>query len=117
MALLLSVVGLSALYFTGVNGFTTFYIGIALVGIAFGSFMGVFPGFTADQFGPKNNSVNYGIMFIGFALAGYFGPSAMRSVYATDGAFQRAFLIAIAFDLVGVILTILYRLVSKKRGN
>lgn len=117
VALTLSIIGLISLYFSGTNTLVTFYLGIALVGIAFGSFMGVFPGFTADQFGPKNNSVNYGIMFIGFALAGYFGPSAMRSVYATDAAYQRAFIIAIAFDVAGIVLTIIYRLIKKKRGN
>ena len=37
--------------------------------------MGVFPGFVTDAFGLKYNSVNYGIMFIGFALAGFIGPS------------------------------------------
>ena len=71
-----------------------FYIGIISVGISFGAFMGVFPGFTADQFGTKHNSVNYGIMFIGFAISGYFGPTVMKNVYAADHSYQRAFLIA-----------------------
>ena len=74
----------------------------------------MFPGFTADQFGVKNNSVNYGIMFIGFAAAGYFGPTAMRTVYMNDGSYQRAFLIACGLSVAGVALTFVYRLVSKK---
>lgn len=89
-------------------------IGIAGVGLSFGSFMGVYPGFTADQFGAKNNSVNYGIMFIGLAAAGYFGPSAMRSIYMTDGAYARAFLIAAACGAVGFVLTFIYRIFAKK---
>ncbi|MNN97265.1 hypothetical protein D3C81_2164040 [compost metagenome] len=75
--------------------------------------MGVFPGFTADQFGAKNNSVNYGIMFIGFALAGYFGPSIMKNVYSTDGSYQRAFVIAAVFGISGFILTFVYKLAVK----
>ena len=106
--------GLCALYFCKVGAVALFYCGIAVVGICFGAFMGVFPGFTVDRFGAKNNSVNYGIMFIGFALAGYFGPSVMRQVFAADGAYQRAFLIALAFDVVGIILTFCYRVVLKK---
>ena len=51
------IAGLLLLYITGQGGFATFYIGIACIGISFGSFMGVYPGFTADQFGGKNNSV------------------------------------------------------------
>ena len=113
-ALVLSMAGLCALYFCKVGAVALFYCGIAVVGICFGAFMGVFPGFTVDRFGAKNNSVNYGIMFIGFALAGYFGPSVMRQVFATDGAYQRAFLIALAFDVVGIILTFCYRVVLKK---
>ena len=52
--------------------------------------MGVFPGFTADQFGAAHNSVNYGIMFIGFAMAGYFGPTIMKNVYYKNGFYTQA---------------------------
>lgn len=113
-ALVLSMFGLGALYLCHQGTVALFYLGIAVVGICFGSFMGVFPGFTVDRFGAKNNSVNYGIMFIGFALAGYFGPSVMRSIFAADGAYQRAFLIALVFDIAGIILTFLYRVVLNK---
>ncbi|CCL00218.1 nitrate/nitrite transporter [Clostridioides difficile] len=75
--------------------------------------MGIFPGFTVDKFGPKNNSVNYGIMFIGFAFAGYVGPAVMKNVYATDGNYQRAFIIAIVIALIGFILTFLYKYINK----
>ena len=71
IATVLGVCGLLLLYFTGQGGYATFYVGIACIGVSFGSFMGVYPGFTADQFGAKNNSVNYGIMFIGYSTPGY----------------------------------------------
>ncbi|KOS00902.1 MFS transporter, partial [Paenibacillus polymyxa] len=58
-----SVIGLTLLYFSGEGSVLTFYIGISVIGLCFGALMGVFPGFTADQFGVRNNSVNYGIMF------------------------------------------------------
>ncbi|WP_019910973.1 L-lactate MFS transporter [Paenibacillus sp. HW567] len=108
-ASLFSVVGLTLLYLSGESSVATFYIGISVIGLSFGALMGVFPGFTADQFGAKNNSVNYGIMFIGFALAGYFGPSIMRSVYSADGSYQRAFVIAAIFGITGFILTFVYK--------
>ncbi|WP_029319108.1 L-lactate MFS transporter [Butyrivibrio sp. AE3004] len=111
-ACILSVAGLLLLFISHEGSLLTFYIGLSIVGVAFGSFMGVYPGFTVDQFGPKNNSVNYGIMFIGFALAGYFGPQIMRNVYASTGAYQNAFLIASGLSLFGVILTIVYRKVK-----
>ncbi len=108
-ASLFSVVGLTLLYISGENSVVTFYIGISVIGLSFGSLMGVFPGFTADQFGAKNNSVNYGIMFIGFALAGYFGPSIMKNVYSADSSYQRAFIIAAIFGITGFILTFVYK--------
>lgn len=115
IATVLGVAGLLLLYFTGEGGYVTFYIGIAGIGLSFGSFMGVYPGFTADQFGAKNNSVNYGIMFIGLAAAGYFGPSAMRSIYRADGAYGRSFLVAAAFGAADFVLTFVYRFFTNKR--
>lgn len=113
--LVLAVAALLLLYFCPVGGFVQFYIGIALVGVCFGSFMGVYPGFTADRFGAKNNSVNYGIMFIGFALAGLIGPSIMTSVYNSSGSYAPAFLIAIGLAVVGLALSCVYRVMLKKQ--
>ena len=56
-------------------------------------------GWFNDKFGPKNNSVNYGIMFIGFALAGYFGPQIMRNIFASTNEYSNAFIIAIFIEL------------------
>ena len=108
-ACMLSIIGLLCLYLSGTGSIATFYAGISIVGISFGSFMGVYPGFTVDQFGARNNSVNYGIMFIGFALAGYFGPQIMSNVYNSSGAYQNAFLIACGLSGAGILLTLLYR--------
>lgn len=108
----LSMLGLVLLYFSGSGQYLLFYGGISVVGACFGSFMGVFPGFTADQFGSRNNSVNYGIMFIGFALAGYFGPTIMRNICRADGAYQRAFLAACALSFAGLLLTGVYRRIA-----
>lgn len=112
-ASILAVIGLLCLYMTTSGGIARFYIGVIAVGLSFGAFMGVFPGFTADQFGVKNNSVNYGIMFIGLALAGYLGPTIMRNVYGAEGTYSKAFLIASGFAAGAVVLTFLYRILKK----
>ena len=113
-ACLLSIVGLYFMYISGEGDVRTFYIGISIIGICFGSFMGVFPGFTADQFGAKNNSVNFGIMFSGFAIAGYVGPTIMTNTLKATGSYKGAFLIGIAFSIAGLLLTFAYRSVNKK---
>lgn len=113
-ACVLSIIGSGFLYVSGEGDITTFYIGISIIGICFGSFMGVFPGFTADQFGARNNSVNFGIMFIGFAIAGYVGPTIMVKVAKMTNS---AFLIAMGFSFAGLILTFIYRVVNKSTNN
>lgn len=60
-----------------------FLLGPIAIGVAFGAFMGVFPGFTADQFGTRYATVNYGVMFIGFAMAGLLGPMLMHALQSS----------------------------------
>ena len=100
----LSCVACVLLYFCGAGKNAMFYAGLSIVGFSFGSIMGIYPGYTAKQFGRKNNSVNYGIMFIGFALAGLFGPMIMNSIYGSTGIYQPAFLVSAGLGLVGLIL-------------
>ncbi|MDS0526312.1 OFA family MFS transporter [Clostridium sp. SHJSY1] len=117
VAFIIAIAGLGCLYFSGQGDVTKFYIGIISIGVSFGAFMGVFPGFTADQFGTKHNSVNYGIMFIGFAVSGYFGPTVMKNIFNVDQSYQRAFLIAIIFCIIGFGLTFVYRFVHKEEKD
>lgn len=117
LACVLSVIGLIMLYFCNKGDVVLFYTAISIVGICFGAFMGVFPGFTADQFGPKNNSVNYGIMFIGFALAGTVGPIILNKIFAATGNYKNAFLTAIVISLAGLALTFLYRRINNSKTN
>lgn len=106
---IISAIGLGVLFVSGEGHIATFYIGICIVGLCFGSIMGIYPGFTASQFGIRNNSVNYGIMFCGFAAAGYFGPTIMSSIYAFTGVYQTAFIVAMALAATGFLLTLLFK--------
>ena len=84
-------------------------VSIALVGACFGALMGIFPGFTADEFGQRNNTVNYGILFFGFALSGMLGPQVASWVMSGTGSYRSAFLIAAVVALAGFALTFLHR--------
>ena len=55
-------------------------------------------------------------MFIGFAAAGFFGPTIMKNVYTADGSYQRAFLIAVGLNSAGILLTFVYRILAKRRS-
>ena len=110
-----SLVASVVLFFCTESSMILFYVCLALVGFAFGSIMGIYPGFTAQRFGRKYNSVNYGIMFIGFALAGLFGPTVINNIFQSTGRYQPAFLVAAALAVVGEILIIFLRRSAKKR--
>lgn len=114
-ALVCALAGLSILYVCGmVPSLTLFALGVILIGICFGTFMGVFPGFCTDQFGTRNNTVNYGIMWIGFSAAGILGPSVLTSIHNATGSYQGAFLVAIAMAALGLALSFAYRKMTRE---
>ncbi len=49
----LAIVALLMLYLSGAGIAVLFYVGICMIGLCFGAFMGVYPAFTASQFGSK----------------------------------------------------------------
>lgn len=112
-AFVLEIAGLAILFTTGEGDTIRFMASVSVIGICFGALMGVYPGFTADQFGPRNNSVNYGIMFIGFAIAGYFGPSTCGKLLASTGSYGTAFIVSMLLALVGITLTFAYKKIKK----
>ncbi len=80
LALIASLSGLAALAFASAETVALFYAGLAAVGFSLGAFMGIYPGFTAQEFGTRHNSVNFAVMFLGFALAGTVGPCLMTQL-------------------------------------
>ena len=108
-AFILEIIGLGLLFLTGEGSTILFMAAVSIIGVCFGALMGVYPGFTADQFGPRNNSVNYGIMFIGFAIAGYFGPTVCGKILGATGTYGTAFIVSAAIALVGIVLTMVYK--------
>lgn len=115
LGLMLSLLGLILLYRTGSGNFLQFYIGISLIGISFGTIMGVYPAFTAEQFGMKNNSVNYGILFVGFSLASFIGPMMMKKLYALQGIYNNAFLVAGGLVILGMLLLFILKKIIRSK--
>ena len=111
---LLLVAGMMALCMAKGSALGLFLGGLLVTGFCFGSVMGIYPGFTALQFGARHNSVNYGIMFIGFALAGIVGPVMMNGLYGLFGSYVPAFLVAALLAATGAALTRVYASVTGK---
>lgn len=117
-ALIMALIGLSCLYLCGITSSVgLLFVGVMLTGVCFGTFMGVFPGFCTDQFGAKYNTVNYGIMWIGFSVAGIIGPSILTNVFRVTNSYQGAFVIAFIIALVGLGLSFVYRRIVRCAQN
>ncbi|MDO4621222.1 MAG: MFS transporter, partial [Lachnospiraceae bacterium] len=110
---ILAIVALGLLFICKEGSVAIFYVGICLIGVCFGAFMGIYPGFTSDNFGVKNSSINYGIMFIGFSASGLAAPLIISNIYKTTGAYQKAFIVAIVMAAVGLALSFMYRALEK----
>ena len=105
LLLIFAIVGLFLLVVTGEGSVLTFYLGICIIGICFGGFMGIYPGFTNARFGAKYSSVNFGIMFIGFAFSGFAAPVTIGRIFAAAGTYVPAYFVALALTGLGIVLT------------
>lgn len=112
--LVCSFVGVLLIGMVKDGNYLLFGVGISMVGMGFGTFLGVYPGLTADRFGAKHQNVNYGIVFIGFALAGLIAPNVASAAYVNSGSYRLAFYAAMALAVAGLLLTVLLQAMIKK---
>lgn len=97
---------------TSVAGFAVAIVGI---GLCFGGTMGIFPSLVGEKFGMKYYGVNYGVTFIGYSGAAFFGPRIANTVAAANnGMFTNAFYIALVISLVGFALTFVFKAMENK---
>lgn len=97
---------------TSVVGFAVAIFGI---GLCFGGTMGIFPSIVGEKFGMKFYGVNYGVTFIGYSGAAFFGPRIANGVAAANnGMFTNAFYIALVISLVGFALTFIFKAMENK---
>lgn len=98
------------------SGTSSFAIGIIILGLCFGGVMGVFPPMVMENYGPRNQGVNYGIVFTGYSLAAFFGPKVAANMAATNnGNFTMAFYVAIGIAVVGVVINSIYIKLSRNK--
>jgi MFS transporter, OFA family, oxalate/formate antiporter len=98
---------------------TTTYPGvvgcIAAVGFCYGGFLALMGPVTADVFGRTYLGVNFGIMFFTVAISSFVGPRVAAVVAdANGGSFSKAFLIAAAISVLGLVLVGLHVLLLRR---
>lgn len=84
---------------------------ILLIGSTFGGYLGLFPSFCADSFGPRNMSLNFAILFTAFSTAALLAPLIGARV-------ANAFYLTAALSLLGCFLTFGYMVyLGRKPGR
>ena len=90
-------------------------IGVMMVALSFGGFLGSFPGITAENWGIQHAGSNYGWMFTAYGVAALFGPQLGTKIKeANNGDYTTAFFIVIGMAVAGILLQLYYNVKSKK---
>lgn len=77
---------------------------VVFIGLCYGGYLGLFPSMCADAFGPKNLTLNYGLLFSAFSIAGALGPY-VGAKFAKEP--NTAFVIAGIICCFGLVLALL----------
>ena len=92
----------------------TLIIGIILVGFCYGTLLSVFPSITADLYGLKNYGTNYGVLYLGWGLAGVVAPMVADVIYDLNGNFHTAYIIAAGMMALMVGVNFLFKKTSAR---
>jgi len=76
-----------------------------LIGLTYGGNLSVFPATNADWFGTKHVGVNYGIVFIGWGLAGVIGPLVGNFGVQALGGYRTGFVFAAILAVIAAFMS------------
>lgn len=117
MAVIVAVSGFALSASTESGSLLIFVVFAMLIAMCYGGSMGVYPALTADAFGLKHNGVNYGIMFIGFALGGYIGPILANNLFDSTGSYSTPLLAVGIMAAAALILILILNKIQKRAGK
>jgi len=90
-------------------------LGITLAGFCFGGTLSVYPAITVDQYGLKNYSSNYGIMYMAFGFAGVAAPIIASHFLDITGDYNIVYIVCAVGMVVMICANLLVRrMVAKK---
>ena len=109
------VQGIAMALLSTLDSYLPFVIVMLSVGLCYGGFATIIAPVTADMFGMKNLSSNYGLMYISYGIAGVVGPMmASKLKEINHGSYSQAFLVAAVLGAAGFGMSIYIYLKSKK---
>jgi MFS family permease len=100
---------LNMVCFTFYQNLPMLAIGIILVGFSYGTLLSVFPSITADLYGLKNYGTNYGVLYLGWGLAGVVAPVAADIIFDINGNFHQAYIIAAIIMALMICVNVLFK--------
>lgn len=113
MSAIVAVCGLALSALTSSGSLVIFVLFATLIAMCYGGTMGVYPALTADAFGIKHNGVNYGIMFIGFALGGYIGPILANNLFDSTGSYSVPLMAVGIMGVAALVIVLILRGINK----
>lgn len=81
-----------------------FYIAALGTGFAYAGVLTIFPAITSQNFGLKNQGLNYGFMYSGFAIGSIISPYVTSALADVTGNYSIVFMIAIIVLCMGLVL-------------
>ena len=87
---------------------------MALTALCYGGFGGTITPITADLFGTKYITENYGVMYLMFGIAGLIGPRVAVTL-SSSGSYARAFLVGCVLAVISLAAAFIVRV--KVKGN
>lgn len=81
-------------------------VSMGLAASCYGGFASVLTPMTAQMFGPKYITENFGVMYVVFGLASLIGPNMATAFQAAaGGSYTRAYLVAAGLSAAGLVLS------------
>ena len=95
----------------------TFYLFAVIFGFAYGGGVSLISPFVADIFGLGSHGIILGSVFYGMSIGGFAGPTLSGYIFDTTGSYQLTFLIGGILSIIGLIIILLLKPLSKKGGE
>ena len=95
----------------------SFWLPLQWIGFAFGALLVIYPPLTGETFGTTHLGVNYGIMFLGYALGAWIGPRLATGLHSEAHGYRMAFYAAAATTLVGLVIVLALAARVRKAGT
>jgi len=115
ICILFAIVVMSMLIMATGSQVYLFVTMIVAIGLCYGGFAALMAPLTADTFGMKYLSENYGFMYFAYGIGGLLGPRlAAIARDLNNGSYTWAFFIAALLSIIGIVLTLLS---SRKKNS